>query len=267
MRNHVTAEAEVVAARGSDGATRLPVLRSQVPLVLRRTPDAVYLVSAAAGPLGGDQLSLRITVRAGATLCLRTAAASVALPGLDGGQSALTVTATVEQGGCLKYLPEPVVVADGARHGADVRVKLAPGARLLLREELILGRHGERGGSYRGRLHVDYAGRPLLRQTLDVCGTDDSSLGPAVLSGCRAAGTFLHVDETLATGVVPLASLVARKGLDPGGGLGPGDSSGSGRWPGTGPWVTVMPLATGPATLTTALAPDALSLRGVLRAC
>ena len=76
------AAAEIVAA--GPAGTRLPVLASQAPLVLRRTPEAVYLVGGAAGPIGGDQLSLRITVGAGALLRLRTAAASIALPGLDG---------------------------------------------------------------------------------------------------------------------------------------------------------------------------------------
>ena len=58
------ARAELVAEAGPGGAVRLPVLRSQAPLILRRTADAVYLASGAAGPLGGDRLELRIEVRA-----------------------------------------------------------------------------------------------------------------------------------------------------------------------------------------------------------
>jgi urease accessory protein len=233
-RNRVTAQAEVLAETGPGGVTRLPVLRSQAPLVLRRTPEAVYLVSAAAGPLGGDQLSLAITVSAGASLRLRTVAASVALPGLDDAESQLTVTASVAAGGHLEYLPEPAVVAGNARHAADIRVTLAEGACLVLRDELILGRHGERGGSYRGSLRVDYAGSPLLRQSLEVSGTDDAARGPAVLAGHRACGTLLRV------------------------GHGPGDRGAVAR---AGPHAAVMPLATGPAVLVTALANDAVTLR------
>ena len=66
------ASATLVAELGADGTTRLPVLRSQAPLILRQTPEAVYLVGGAAGPLGGDVLELRIDVREGATLRLRT---------------------------------------------------------------------------------------------------------------------------------------------------------------------------------------------------
>jgi urease accessory protein len=197
-------------------------------------------------------LALRITVRAGATLRLRTAAASVALPGPDGGESLLAVTASVEQGGCLEYLPEPVVVADGARHATDLRVILADGARLLLREELILGRHGERGGRFRAALHVTYAGRPLLRQSLEVSGDDGpceaaaATRGPAVLSGHRAAGTLLHVDPVITqVTAATYATTAAGVSTDP-----PISS-----------WAAVMPLAGGPATLTTALADDAVTLR------
>ena len=48
------ATARIVACRGPDGSTRLPVLASQAPLVLRVTGEVVRLVAAAGGPLGGD---------------------------------------------------------------------------------------------------------------------------------------------------------------------------------------------------------------------
>jgi urease accessory protein len=232
-RNRVFAGAEIIAAAAAGReATRLPVLRSQAPLVLRRTPEAVYLVGGAAGPIGGDTLDLRIEVREGAFLCVRTTAATVALPGPDDAESVLTVTATVSAGARLEYLPEPVVVAVGARHATVFRVALAEGASLLLRDELILGRHGEPGGTSRTSLRVDYGGRPLLRQSLEVTGTEAASLGPAILAGHRAAGTLLHA--------------------------GPG--AGADQPAHADAEVAVMPLA-GPGILVTALANDAVALR------
>src|SRR3984957_15987970 len=165
--NRVTASASVEAVACA-GVTRLPVLASQVPLVLRRTPSAVYLVGGAAGALGGDSLSLRIAVGAGAFLRVRTAAASIALPGLDGLESVLRVSATVGEGGRLEYLPEPTVVTAGARHATLVSVTLESGASLVLRDEVLLGRHGESGGTARSVLQVSYAGLPLLRHSLSV---------------------------------------------------------------------------------------------------
>ncbi|HEY2237475.1 MAG TPA: urease accessory protein UreD [Streptosporangiaceae bacterium] len=232
------ARAELVADRGPAGELRLPVQRSQAPLVLRRTADAVYLVSGAAGPLGGDQLELRIEVRARARLRLRTVAAAVALPGRSGPESRLTVTATVGPGARLEYLPEPTVVADGARHRTEVAVELAEDATLLLRDEVLLGRHGERGGRCRTRLRVNLAGRPLLRHELDIDGADPAAGGPAVLAGHRAAGTLLTVEPEVADGA-------------------------DGVWGAGGaadPWVAVMPLA-GPGVLVTALAHDTRTLR------
>jgi urease accessory protein len=255
-RNRVLASAEIVAAAAADGVTRLPVLRSQAPLVLRRTPDAVYLVGGAAGPIGGDSLDLRIEVRDGAALRVRTAAAAVALPGLDGLESVLTITATVGPGARLEYLPEPVVVSAGARHATVIQVTLAEGASLLLRDELILGRHGEPGGVSRTSLRVDYAGRPLLRQTLEVSGTDEASLGPAILAGHRAAGTLLHVDPA----VRPDAAFPAGSGARADAGSAPREAT---RYAGRD--MAVMPLA-GPGVLVTALARDAVTLRKRLHA-
>ncbi len=270
------ASAALVAERGADGTTRLPVQRSQAPLILRRTAEAVYLVGGAAGPLGGDVLELRIEVREGAALRLRTAAAAVALPGRDGRESLLSVTITVAAGARLEYLPEPTIAAGGARHRTDIRVDLAAGAALVLRDEVILGRHGERGGACRTRLRADLAGRPLLRHELDVSGTDEVSLGPAVLAGHRTAGSLLCVEPEWAEpdGTGPGWAGLDRAGLDRAGldGTGPGwaglDRAGPGRAgrpigelpSGYEPGVTVMPLA-GPAVLVNALAGDALTLR------
>ena len=237
------ARAELVAEAAPGGTVRLPVLRSQAPLILRRTADAVYLASGAAGPLGGDTLELRIEVRAGAALRLRTVAAAVALPGRYGQESRLTVTATVGAGARLEYLPEPTVAADGARHRTDVSVQLAADASLVVRDEVLLGRYGERGGACRTRLAVDREGRPLLRHELDISGTDPADLGPAVLAGHRAAGTLLTVDPDEADV--------------------PGEADGVRAFSvqdGMEPWVAVMPLA-GPAVLVTALAHDTRTLR------
>jgi len=231
-RNRLFASASIEAVAGADGVTRLPVLASQVPLVLRRTPDAVYLVGGAAGPIGGDELSLRIDVGPGAFLRMRTAAAAIALPGPDGLESVLRVSVSVGAGGRLEYLPEPAVVTAGARHATLVSVTLAAGASLALRDEVLLGRHDETGGTARWVLQVSYAGRPLLRQSLSVSGCDPASLGPAVLAGHRAAGTLLLVNEPGAAEIPALATAEA----------------------------AVMPLA-GPGVLVTALAHDAVSLR------
>ena len=183
------ARARVVAESDGRGATRLTALRSEAPLALRSTPDGLFLVGGAGGPLGGDDLTLDITVGAGASLTVRTAAASIALPGA--GPSKVHVQATVAAGGELRWLPEPVVAVDGCVHHMEGTVELEDGAVLMWREELILGRHGETGGSVLTRASVDLAGQPLLRHELALGPRYPPAAGPAVIAGARAVGSLL----------------------------------------------------------------------------
>jgi len=233
----VRASAALTAEADAAGRTRLTLVRSQAPLVLRPTADAVYLAAGAAGPVGGDELDLTVTVGPGACLTLRTVAATVALPGR--GESVSRLTASVGAGGRLAVLPEPTVVAATARHRLVSTLKVAAGAALVLREEVILGRHRETGGVYRGLSQVDVAGAPLLRHELVLDGADPTMVGPASAVAARACGSLLVVDP----------------GWDP-------------AHPPPG-WVAAaaaaMPLA-GPGLLVTAVADDARTLRARLGA-
>ncbi|WP_433326040.1 urease accessory protein UreD [Spirillospora sp. CA-294931] len=191
MTRAYTARAAVTAE-----GTRLTRLRSDGPLALRATPDAVYLVGAAAGPLGGDRLELDIDVRPGARLSVRSAATAVALPGP--GQSRMTVRATVGEGAHLDFHPEPTVAAARCDHRAEAFVALAPGATLRWCEEVVLGRHREPPGRHTGRLDVMLDGVPLLRHELRL-DVPSSYATAAVLGGATAVGGVLLVGPDLPT--------------------------------------------------------------------
>jgi len=224
------AEAVVVAQAG-----RVPVLRGEPPLTLRATPDAIYLVGSAAGPLGGDDLRLHLEVREGAALRIRSAAAQLALPGRVPGPSRMSVTATVAPGARLEWLPEPLILGARCDHHVSSTVDVADGATLVWREELICGRYDEQPGDGTISTKVTYAGRPLLHQSLAVGPNAPGWSGPAILDGARATGSLLRVD-------------------------------GSVSWPPTqviAPTAVGTPLA-GPGWLVTAVAPDAHRLRGYL---
>jgi urease accessory protein len=227
----VIATARLVAAPGG----RITRLRSEPPLTLRATPDAVYLVGSAGGPLGGDDLRIEIDVEAGACLTVRSAAASVALPGPGPrpSPSSLTVEARVAAGGELRWLVEPTVAARGCRHRMAARIDLDDGARLTWFEEIVLGRYGERAGSITSRLSIDIAGRPLLRHDLALGPDHPASATSAVVGDARAVGT----------------AVIAGRGLKAAHVL--------------GPTAAVMPLA-GPGFQAVALASDRLTLRRLL---
>lgn len=166
--------------------------RSDPPVVLRPTGrNRVHLVQGAGGPLGGDDLGLAVRVGPGARLELRTAAATVAQPGSRPGPARWMLEADVADGARLDWHPEPTVVCDRAELHSIVHIRLADGAVAVLREEVVLGRAGQRGGRYRGELTVEHGEMPLLVHTLLLDGTDPALSGPAGTGGCRAVGTLL----------------------------------------------------------------------------
>lgn len=180
--------------------------RATPPLVPRRTgPDEVHLVGAAGGPLGGDELTLEIQLAADAQLTIRSAAATIVQPG-DGsaGPARLTVRAQLAAGARLHWCPQPTVVCDEAELHTSLRLELAEGASALVHERIILGRHGERGGRYRGELRIDHAGAALLRHTSVLDGVDPGLSGPAGTAGHRSLTTLCGVGgEPRPTGCSP----------------------------------------------------------------
>jgi urease accessory protein len=228
----VKARATAVVEADGSGGTRLAVLRSAAPLILRPAAGALWLVGGAGGPLGGDDLELDISVGPGAGLTVRTAAASVVLAG--GIPSRLTIRAEVAAGGRLAWLPEPSVATARCNHVVRTRLRLEAGCELTWREEVVLGRHGEEPGDWDSRTDADLDGRPLLRNALRLGPGVPGWNGPAVVGPAKAVGTVL---------VVP----------------------GAGPQPPDGDSVAVLPLA-GAGVLVTAVAGDALTLRRRLEA-
>jgi urease accessory protein len=171
----------VVAAAG-----RLPRIECRGALAARHTePDTVHLVSAAATPLGGDVIAIRLVVEPGARLRLRSAAATVALPGAASTQS--WACWSIETAGELDVDPEPTIVAAAARHVSELKVCLADNARLRIRERVQIGRTGEREGFWSGSMHADLAGSPLLRHRVE--------LGPGAVADDALAGPLACVSE------------------------------------------------------------------------
>lgn len=184
------ARASVVVERVGD-RDRCTALLSSPPLTLRDTPDGLFLVASGAGPVGGDELALDMTVGPSAGTTLRSAGASLVLPGPTGAPSSMDVHARVE--GDLRWLPEPTVLVRGCQHMAVSRVEVAVTGSVLWREEVVLGRHGEPSGSLLQRLHVDVGGRPLMRNELPVGPRWPGAEGPAGLHGAGAVGSLLGV--------------------------------------------------------------------------
>jgi hypothetical protein len=64
-----------------------------------------------------------------------------------------------------------------------------------VREVVVLGRAGQRGGRCQSELTVDRDGVPLLAHTLLLDGADPALAGPAGTGGARAIGTLAVVGK------------------------------------------------------------------------
>ena len=175
----------------------------------------------------------------GAHLRVTSAAATISLPSRVPAPADYDLDLRVDDGATLDWLPEPVVAGAGSELRMTTRVRLGAGARLLLREEQILGRAGEPPGRITSRLTVCHPSTVLDQQTdTGAPGWD----GPAVLAGHRALGQLLICDPSLTDAPLPAEDL-----SEP-----PVEAA-------------LLPLAGGTAVLLTAVAPDGLLLRRALR--
>lgn len=267
----VCAVARLEAAPDGRGGTALPTLAGDGPLALRRSthPDAsgaaqVTVVGAMAAPLGGDRLRIEVLVRTGARLRVTSAAATVSLPGRLPAPAHYELDLRVEDGGELEWLPEPVIAASGSELRMSTRVRLAAGARLLLREEQILGRSAEPPGRITAVLTVHRDGAALLHQRTDLGPGAPGWDGAAVLAGHRALGQLLLCDPALAEHP-PAARLSPAAGPAAAGTATVGTGATRTEASPAGAEAALLPLAGGAALLLTAAAPDGLRLRRAMR--
>ncbi|MFE1174185.1 urease accessory protein UreD [Streptomyces sp. NPDC058773] len=192
------ATARILAA-ATGGTTTLPVLDGDGPFELRRLRShglqaRVCVVGAMTAPLGGDRLRIEATAPQGAALHLTSAAATLALRGPPPEHATYDVHLTVGEHAQLHWLPKPLICAAGSELRQSWTIGRAPTARLVLREDQILGRTGEPSGRVTTRLTVRSGGRTLLDQQAAYGPGAPGWVGPAVLAGNRATGQLLLVD-------------------------------------------------------------------------
>lgn len=190
---------DVVIVASTD---RQPRIQCSGGIAARRTePDTVHLVSTAATPLGGDAICVRVVVEPGARLRLRSAAATVTLPGSATLES--HAIWTLEVAGDLDVDPQPTVVAANARHFTTTRLELTDSGRVRLRERIQIGRTDERQGFWSGSLHADVDGSPLLRHRIEL---GSGSVTDDELGAPLACISELHYpDGDVDTAGIPLA--------------------------------------------------------------
>lgn len=197
-----------LAVRAEGGRTRLRHLyqegsaKLRLPRARGASLEAV-MINSAGGMTGGDRFSWGVEVGAGAHAVLTTQACErVYRASAD--VARVEARLTLEAGARLDWLPQETILFDGSALSREITADLAPGARLLLAEAVILGRHAMGEAFARGRFHdrwrIRRDGRLIFADDLKLDG-DIAHLTaqPALLAGAGAFATLLLIDPDPAT--------------------------------------------------------------------
>ena len=198
---------------------RVSVLASQPPLTLRQVRTdaaataALCLVGSAAGPLAGDDLHLRLEVRSGARAEFGAAGAAIAQGRGQCSPAVLTTSVSVADHAALTAAPAPLVLCAGSRVESYLDIDLAETASMIWRELLVMGRTGEPAGAAVVHWQVRRAGRPLLRQTVDLANPATRSWS-GMLRGQRVMATALISRPGIATQTIIASPTAVVQTLD-----------------------------------------------------
>jgi urease accessory protein len=221
--NAAKAEEDVFAANRVRGAITLAVsardnvtrrvrtheaggLRARFPNSDAGELEAVIL-NTAGGIAGGDQLTLSIDVDDAGRLTVTTAAAEKVYRSI-GPAATIDVHLKIGAGGLLRWLPQEMIVFNGARIRRSIDIDLAENATLVLAESVLFGRSamGEtvEVGAFFDRWRVRRGGELVYAETVRLEGSIAEKLArPAVADGGRALATVLLVpgdDSVVAAG-------------------------------------------------------------------
>lgn len=161
-------------------------------------PSAVF-VTTSGGLVGGDRLDLAVTAEAGAE-AQATAQAAEKVYRSNGPDCRIDVSLDAAPGAWLEWLPQETILFQGGRLVRHTRAELAPTARLLAGEMLVLGRGamGEsvRTGLVRDKWEVRRNGRLVWADSLCLEGAIDELVGhPAGLGGATALATTIYAAD------------------------------------------------------------------------
>nr|WP_279589783.1 urease accessory protein UreD [Cellulomonas uda] len=147
----------------------------------------VALVATGALLLGGDHVHVDVRVGDGVALELVETSGTVAYHG-RGRAASWAADVHVGRGASLVWDALPFVVSDGADVTRTTSVHVHDEGAALLRETLVLGRDGQRGGLLRSATRAVVGGRDLLVEELDLTGPH---IAPGVLGDARVVDSVL----------------------------------------------------------------------------
>ncbi len=170
------------------------------------------LINTAGGIAGGDGLDVAVTLGAGARAVITTQAAErVYRAREDDPAATLETTISLGPDAALDWLPQELIVFDGARLRRRLSVTLDANARFTAVETIVFGRAASGETISRldlsDRIEVRRQHALLLHDTTRI---DDplALAAPARLGPARATATIVHAAEDAATLIGPLRAVL-----------------------------------------------------------
>jgi len=211
-----------IAVRADAGRTRLARLyqdgcgKIRLPKDARATGLEAVLINTAGGVTGGDRLEWAAEAGDGARLTLSTQACEKVYRARDGVAEVRTEL-TIGEDGEIHWLPQETILFDGGALHRSLEADLAPGARLLAAEAVVLGRTAMdetvRTGSLRDRWRIRREGRLVFADDLRLDGpVAELATKAPVLAGARAFASLLLVADDAARLLAPLRAALGPLG-------------------------------------------------------
>ena len=158
------------------------------------------ILHTAGGVVGGDRLSSHFHLQPNAKALITSAAASKIYRS-SGLESQQNIDIQLESGANLEWLPQETIVFDGAIYQQNLRVELAPGARILLWEITRFGRtaRGEKflSGKWRSHTEIWQQNRPLWIDRQLLIGGEKMLESPHGLAGKPVVATLTWIGEPI----------------------------------------------------------------------
>ncbi|GGH37929.1 urease accessory protein [Cribrihabitans marinus] len=168
-------------------------------VVFPRRADAVeaIMLNTSGGLTGGDRFQADARAGPDSQLVLTTQAAERAYRS-QSGTARIRTRLSAAEGATLHWLPQEMIVFDGAALDRRLDLDVAGGAEAVLVEPVIFGRRamGETrvSGVFRDRITVTRGGTPLYCDRIDLSGLMSARLcRPAIARGLTALASALYI--------------------------------------------------------------------------
>lgn len=158
------------------------------PLQTKGNRARIALVGIRTSLLAGDRLEIQVRVGAGVQLEIVEPAGTVAY-NAQGERSDWYADLQIEPGATLIWHAESFVAAHGSNAHRSTKANLADDARLLIKENLVLGRSGENEVCLHSATNIHQDSHPMLVEQFTIDETNDRL--PGILAPNRVLGTVI----------------------------------------------------------------------------